>query len=76
MHKHRRIIFLILYLDLFFVLYLYGDSPPEPGGGPGGGTGPVGGGSPIGSGFLSLFLLGIFTGINKAFRSNRNISEI
>ena len=49
-----------------FIMNIFADAPPDPGGGPGSGDLPVGGGAPtIGGGLFIMLAMGAFYGIKK-----------
>ncbi len=60
----------MLFVSLFlmfcplFLINIFADQPPDPGGGPGGGD-PVGGGSPVGGGLIYLMVMVGMYGFNK-----------
>jgi hypothetical protein len=70
MNRKFTIICLSLFLMLcpLFLSNIFGDQPPDPGGGPGGGD-PVGGGSPIGSGLIFMLGMALVYGIKKVYKA-------
>jgi len=74
----KKIIRSIIALAFVFTISLsmnnvFADTPPNPGGGPGGGDKPVGGGAPIGGGlFIMLALSGIYGG-KKVYNAKKRL---
>lgn len=60
---------ILVFIFLFagpFIMSIFADAPPDPGGGgPGSGDLPVGGGAPIGGGLFIMLAMGAFYGIKK-----------
>jgi hypothetical protein len=66
MRKKFTLLFVSLFLMFcpLFLINIFADQPPDPGGGPGGGD-PVGGGSPVGGGLIYLLVMVGIYGFNK-----------
>jgi hypothetical protein len=65
---------ILVFVFLFagpFVLNIFADTPPDPGGGPGSGDLPVGGGAPIGGGLLLMFAMGAYYGIKRVIQARK-----
>jgi hypothetical protein len=59
---------ILVFVFLFagpFIMNIFADTPPDPGGGPGSGDQPVGGGAPIGGGLLIMLAMGTFYGLKR-----------
>ena len=55
-----------------FIMNIFADAPPDPGGGgPGSGDFPVGGGAPIGGGLFIMLAMGAFYGVNKIIQDRK-----
>ena len=57
-----------------FIMNIFADAPPDPGGGgPGSGDLPVGGGAPIGGGLIIMLALGAAYGSKKTFDAKKSL---